>query len=366
MSTRTAAQARILLVGGGTAGHVFPGLAVAEALLSRGWQAGWLGRPEGMEKTLVASRGLPYYGLDAGAMVGRGLPGRLKALGTLVRSSFGAARLIKKIDARVVLGTGGFVSAPGILGARMAGRATLLLEPNAAAGVANRWLSRFVTNAAVGFAETGEQLKCPVVVTGVPIRAAFGRPTAPLSRNAARRVVILGGSQGARQLNRLMPRVIAQLRVRYSDLQVLHQVGAQHLEEVQATYGQLELSGPDFQVVRFIEDMAAALAAAHLVVSRAGAVTLAEICAIGRAAALVPLDSAGGHQRQNAQRLAQSGGAVLLETESPSAEDWSRKLEELLADVDQLEAMGRALRGLSNPEAAERVADLVEKGAMGS
>jgi UDP-N-acetylglucosamine--N-acetylmuramyl-(pentapeptide) pyrophosphoryl-undecaprenol N-acetylglucosamine transferase len=239
----------------------------------------------------------------------------------------------------------------------------VLIEPNAIAGVANRWLSRFADSAAVGFAETSEQLKCPAFVTGVPVRAVFDGSLHAMSKREPRRLVILGGSQGARQMNLLIPAVIAQLRNRISDLQVLHQVGAQNLSDAQEIYGQLGLTGEDFQIVPFIEDVAEALTAAHLVISRAGAVTLAEICAIGRPVALVPLRLAGGHQQQNAERLAESGGAIILPTEDPSPEDWSTVLAELLEDFDRLEEMGSTLRGLSNPRAAEMVADLVVQGA---
>ncbi|MBV8200412.1 MAG: glycosyltransferase, partial [Acidobacteria bacterium] len=213
-----------LLAGGGTGGHVFPALAVAEELLARGWRVSYAGSPSGLEARLVPERGIAFFGLPARPLLGRGPLARGLALATLARSAVSAAALIRRLGASVVLGTGGYVSAPAVVGARLAGRPVLLLEPNARAGTANRWLSRCATEAAVGYAETARGLRCPATVTGVPIRATFfavppmtaaataataataaGAAAAAAGAQPPRRLLVLGGSQGARQLNRALP-----------------------------------------------------------------------------------------------------------------------------------------------------------------
>src|SRR3954467_6958517 len=171
--TRTALPLHALLAGGGTGGHVFPALAVAAELRHRGWRVSFAGLAGGLEERLATGQGLPFYPLPARPLLGKGSVAQLRSLTTLSGSVVAAARLLRRLQADVVLGTGGYVSAPAVLGARLAGRPALLLEPNAHAGVANRWLSRFANGAAVGYRQTIGELKCPCWVTGIPVRAAF-------------------------------------------------------------------------------------------------------------------------------------------------------------------------------------------------
>ena len=179
----------VLLAGGGSGGHIFPALAVGEELTARGWRVSFAGAPEGMEARLVPERGVPFHGLPARALVGRGPLAKVGSLATLGRSAFAASGLIRRIGAHVVLGTGGYASAPAVIGARLAGRPVLLLEPNAHAGVANRWASRWASGAAVGWREAIADLKCPAWVTGVPVRARRSSPCLrsfrPPSRSAS-------------------------------------------------------------------------------------------------------------------------------------------------------------------------------------
>ncbi len=350
----------LLVGGGGTGGHVFPALAVAGELERRGWAVSWSGRRVGMERDIVAARGLPYHALPARAVLGRGPLGRAAALAVLAVAALGARRLVRRRRVSAVLGTGGFVSAPAVLGARLAGRPAVLLEPNAEAGAANRWLSRWARAAAVGYAETGAALRCPARLTGVPVREAFFA-TPPPAATGPVRLLVLGGSQGALQLNRLLPAALAELGPVAEGLKVLHQTGAAHLKEVRRTYAERPPAAVEVETVPFLDDVAAAMAGAHLVVSRAGAVTLAEICAAGRAALLVPLAWAAGHQVENAERLAASGGARLLGPGEQTVEACRQALAELLADRAALAAMGGRLRRLARPAAAREIADLVEE-----
>lgn len=350
----------LFIAGGGSGGHVFPGLAVAEEMAARGWRVTWVGRPEGMERQIVTARGMPYRALAARPLVGHGLGARLAGVAVLGRSALAARRLVRRERGRAVLGTGGYVAAPAVIGARLAGRPTVLLEPNAVPGAANRLLSRFADTAAVAWQETAARLVCPARVTGVPIRRGFAgmKEIAPAAR---RRVLVLGGSQGALELNRIVPPAIAELAAGGMELTVRHQTGAAHLESAGEAWAAWSHDGLEVEVVPFVEDVAAALAAVDLVISRAGAITLAEISASGRPALLIPYGFAGGHQADNAARLEAAGGARVLRSEETNADGCATVLAELLADGEALRVMGRALRDLARPAAAAAVADLVEE-----
>lgn len=349
-----------LLAGGGTGGHVFPALAVGEELAARGWRVSFVGSPTGLEARLVAERGLPFHALAAKPLLGRGLFGKVQALTTMGTSGTAAARLISRIGADVILGTGGYVSAPAVMGARLARRPVLLLEPNARAGVANRWLSRFATAAVVGYRETINDLKCPCWVTGIPVRSAFFSVPPGLPDFATPRLLVLGGSQGAQQINQAMPIVAARLFERLPDLRITHQAGAKNLEDARAAYAQAGLGEPRVEVVPFLDDVAGAMARSHLLVSRAGAITVAEICAAGRPSLLIPLSIAQAHQVDNARLVTDAGAGEMLRSDELTAERLGDLLLEMLGDRQRLERMAQAARSLARPGAAGRIADHVE------
>lgn len=349
-----------LLAGGGTGGHVFPALAVAEELQARGWRVSFTGSSTGLEARLVGERGLPFHPLAARPLLGRGLWGKVQALTTVMSSGREAAGLIRQIGADVVVGTGGYVSAPAVLGARLTGRPVLLLEPNAHAGVANRWLSRFATGAVVGYRETINDLKCRCWVTGIPIRSVFFQVPAALPPLAEPRLLVLGGSQGARQINEVLPAAAVRLFEALPALRIVHQAGAKNVEEARAAYEKLGLTAPRVEVVPFLDDVAGAMAASHLLVSRAGAITLAEICAAGRPALLLPLSIAQAHQVDNARLLVEAGGGEMLAGGDVTSERVAALLLELLGDGERLARMARAARSLARPRAAADIADRVE------
>ncbi|MEA2561273.1 MAG: UDP-N-acetylglucosamine--N-acetylmuramyl-(pentapeptide) pyrophosphoryl-undecaprenol [Acidobacteriota bacterium] len=349
-TTPTTPVLHALLAGGGTGGHIFPALAVAEELGKRGWRVSFAGNESGLEARLVPERGIPFHALPAKPMVGRGLVGRVQSLATLTASGRVAAKLIRDLKVDVVLGTGGYVSAPAVVGARLAGRPILLLEPNARAGVANRWLSRWASAAAIGYPETALDLKCPAWVTGVPVRARFFEVPAELPVMNPPRILVLGGSQGAKQINEAMPEVAKRL----PGVRILHQVGPRNLEEARAAYAGIE----NVEVVPFLDDVAGAMAESHLLVSRAGAITLAEICAAGRPSVLLPLSIAQAHQVDNARLLADAGAAeMLLSDEMDKLAD---RLVDLLAAPATLQRMGRAARSLAKPYAVAEIANRME------
>ncbi len=365
MAPARSSPLHVLLAGGGTGGHVFPALAVAEELAARGWRVSFTGSAAGIEARLVAERGIPFHPLPARPLVGRGLVAKVQSLATVTRSAVAASRLVRRLGADAVLGTGGYVSAPAVLGARLARRPVLLLEPNAHAGVANRWLSRFASGAAVGYQETIQELKCPCWVTGIPVRSAFfsvpDLSETPPSGSEPR-LLVLGGSQGAQQINQAMPAVAARLLAKLPALRILHQAGARNLEETRQAYAAAGLLGEvsRIDVVPFLDDVAGAMAASQLLVSRAGAITLAEICAAGRASLLLPLAIAQGHQMGNAQLLAGAGAAEVISSADLTPDLLADRLAALLGDLPGLARMGRSARSLARPHAVADIANRLE------
>jgi UDP-N-acetylglucosamine--N-acetylmuramyl-(pentapeptide) pyrophosphoryl-undecaprenol N-acetylglucosamine transferase len=313
-----------------------------------------------MEERLVSERRLPFHPLAARPLVGRGVFGKIRSLGTLASSAFEAKGLLRRLGADVVVGTGGYVSAPAVLGARLAGKPVLLLEPNARSGVANRWLSRWATGAAVAFRESLQDLKCPCWVTGVPVREEFFRVEPQLPPISEPRILVLGGSQGARQLNETMPKAALVLFERFPALRIVHQAGGRNLDEAVSAYAEVGLGAPKVEVVPFLDDVSGEMERSHLLVSRAGAITVAEICAAGRASLLVPLAIAQGHQVDNARVLVAAGAAEMLTSAELSAEALAGLLSELLAAPERLEEMAEAARSVANPEAVEEIVDRLE------
>lgn len=350
-----ASKSHVLMAGGGTAGHVFPGISVAAELRNRGWDASWTGRAGEMEEHLIESQDLEFHPLPAKAVVGRGPLAKAGAIWTLLRSALAARRLIRRLDAQIVLGTGGYVSVPAVVGAKLAGRPAVLFEPNARAGAANRSLSRWAQSAAVGYESSRADFRCPVHLTGVPVRSEFLEIGAPPAHEL--RILVLGGSQGALNVNRLLPPAFAALAGEFPGLEIVHQVG-RHRDATKEAYAGHDLGTARLDIVPFIEDMASVMASAHLVISRAGAVTLAEICAAGRPAVLIPLSLAGGHQRENAQALVDAGGGEIVEEGAP-IEDLVAALRRPLLYGEERTKMGASVAALARRDAAERIAELV-------
>lgn len=349
-----------LLAGGGSGGHVFPALALADELRQRGWQVSFTGRAAGLEERLAREREIPFHPLPARPFLGRGLVAKAGALATLARSAWAASGLVRRVGADVVVGTGGYVSAPAVVGARLARRPVLLVEPNARPGVANRTLSRLATEAATGYAEAAAHLRCPSTTTGVPVRAAFFTVSPQLPAEEARlQLLVLGGSQGARQVNELMAMAAPELLARFPALAIVHQAGPDNVAVTRALYEAAKADPARVTVEPFLDDVAGAMAASHLLVSRAGAITLAEICAAGRPSLLVPLAIAEAHQVDNARALAAAGAAELVTPAEAKAgaAAFASRLAALLADRARRIAMARAARALARPGAAAAMAD---------
>jgi UDP-N-acetylglucosamine--N-acetylmuramyl-(pentapeptide) pyrophosphoryl-undecaprenol N-acetylglucosamine transferase len=356
MTTRTLPGAGTLMVmAGGTGGHVFPGLAVAHWMQARGWRVVWLGNAAGMEATLVPRHGIPMEYVRFGGVRGKGLQTKLMLPVNLLRACSQSLRVLRRVKPDVVLGMGGYITFPAGLMSKLAGCPLVLHEQNSIAGLANKVLARLAKRVLVAFPNALPNAEW----TGNPIRAELARTLAPKERYAARQgrlnVLVVGGSLGAAALNETVPKALALLDPAARP-RIVHQAGAKHIEALKANYAAAGLQvGDDLQLVPFIEDMASAYANADLVICRSGAMTVSEIAAVGVAALFVPFPFAvDDHQTTNAAFLETQGAAQLIQQRDLSAErlaDWLRsQTRASLAD------MAERSRALAKPDAAERVA----------
>jgi UDP-N-acetylglucosamine--N-acetylmuramyl-(pentapeptide) pyrophosphoryl-undecaprenol N-acetylglucosamine transferase len=339
----------ILIMAGGTGGHIFPGLAVAAEMRAAGWDVVWMGARGGMEERLVPKHGYRAAWIRARAARGKGLVQKLLLPANLLLSFWESARHLRALKPDVVLGLGGYVAFPGGMMASLLDRPLALHEQNAIPGLANRVLSKVSDRVMVAFpgALPGAEW------TGNPVRAEIAAIAPPEARFAGRggplRVLVVGGSLGAQALNDALPKAIALLKDRPL---VVHQAGEKHIDTLKANYAAAGASG---ELVAFIDDMAARYAAADLVVCRAGAVTVAELSAGGMASVLVPFPHAvDDHQTANARFLADQGAAILIQQRELTPE----KLAALLGSLDRAKLldMARRARALGKPDAARVVA----------
>ncbi len=342
----------ILVMAGGTGGHVFPGLAVADYLHARGWRVVWMGNPEGMEAKLVPARGYEMAWVRFAALRGKGLLRKLLLPVNLLRAFGQSLGALSRVKPNVVLGMGGYVTFPGGMMAALSGRPLVVHEQNSVAGLANRVLAGVADRILSGFPGVLRQGEW----AGNPVRAEIAALPLPAQRYAGRSgpldVLVVGGSLGARALNEAMPRALALLQLAERP-RVTHQSGAKQIDDLRAAYA---AAGVEAQLLPFIDDMAARYAAADLVVCRAGALTIAELAAAGVASVLVPFPQAvDDHQTGNARFLSEAGAAILL----PQRELTPEKLAALLRELtrEKLAAMAEKARALAKPEATRAVAE---------
>lgn len=353
----------VLIAGGGTGGHVFPMIAVGDALRAEraDTRVIYVGTGRGIEQRVMAERGDELRLLDVLPLRGRGAGGFVRGAFRAVTVLPQARRLVREIRPDVVFSVGGYAAGPVTLAARSLGLPVTLLEPNAVAGFTNRLLAPWVTRAYVGFPELERGLRAgDVLWTGVPLRQRFA-PVPYRRAPAELSVLVLGGSQGALALNEAVPRAIARCRAAGIGLGVVHQTGREKDAAVRALYRELELTDC-VDVVTFIDDVAGALAAADLVVERAGASAVAELCAVGRPALLIPYPfAADDHQRHNAESLERAGAARCIVQAQASAERLAVELVRVARDHDLRAAMAARAAQRGRPDAARAVAtDLLE------
>ncbi len=339
----------ILIMAGGTGGHIFPGLAVADEMRAAGWDVIWMGGRGGMEERLVPPRGYKTAWIRARAARGKGLLQKVLLPANLLLSFWESARHLRRVRPNVVLGLGGYVAFPGGMMASLLDRPLALHEQNAIAGLANRVLAGISDKVMVAFPGALKNAEW----TGNPVRAEIAAMASPDDRFRDRagplRILVVGGSLGAQALNEAMPKAIALLQDKPA---VVHQSGDKHLQALTQHYDEAGVRG---ELVAFIDDMARRYAEADLVICRAGAVTIAELSAGGMASILVPFPFAvDDHQTANARFLADAGAALLV----PQKELTAQKLAALIASLDRprLLDMARKARSLGKPEAARVVA----------
>ncbi len=346
----------VLIAGGGTGGHVFPMLAVGEALVGLGHKPFYVGSPRGLERRLIGDAGHDLELLDVEPLRGGGLWGVLRGGWAALSALVSARELVARRKPDVVLSVGGYAGGPVALAARLMGVPLAVLEPNGTLGFTNRLLGPLAARVYVAFGEWEQRFRPGVVLrSGVPLRSRFR--ASPYEPRADRfRVLVLGGSQGAKALNEIVPGAIAALARRAPHLEVLHQAGRGKADKARQAYPE-ELLGGRVSVVEFIDDVGAELSRADVVVMRCGASAVSELCLVGRASILVPFPfAADQHQLANAKSLAGRGAALAIEERELTAARLEAELERLLAHPEELRAMADRARELATPNAAQDVA----------
>ena len=352
---------RIVIAGGGTGGHLFPGVAVAEELRRRCAETAilFVGTERGLEKKVLGALGFPLSTLDIEGIKGRGLMRACRALAKLPGSLCQSLHLVRSFRPDVVLGVGGYASGPAVLAARILGVKTAIAEQNALPGLTNRLLGHIVDMIFVTFPETAAYFPDRrVQVTGNPIRRAFAcaGAVAPSQEGTTDfHILVFGGSQGAQALNRAVPAALPELAEIAARLVIVHQAGERDYEHVRAQYS---AAGVRAEVLPFIMDMATRFAWADLLICRAGATTIAEITAGGKAAILIPFPYAvADHQRKNAEVLTRAGAAILIPECDLNGSSLAQAILELARDPLRLRQMAERARSLGHPQAAATIAD---------
>lgn len=364
-NARSTPIAAIIIAGGGTGGHVFPGVAIADEVKRRNPNArvGFIGTERGLEKKLVPQAGHELFTINVSRLKGGGLWSKIKGLFRLPIAIFQSWKILRQVRPEVVIGVGGYASGPALLAAWMTFRKTAIQEQNATPGLTNRVLGKLVKRVFAGF-ETNRFPKKKLVLTGNPIRHAIaerlpnhldGRDISPVA--AGLRVLIFGGSQGATFLNEHVPALLASV-AKGGPLTITHQTGERDLEATKARYLALGLSA---EVVAFIDDMASAYARHDLAVCRSGALTLAELTAVGLPSVLVPFPhAADNHQEANARVLERAGAAIVATQASWDEAGLTRELARLAQDRAALSTMSGAARGLGRVDAVRTIVDHLE------
>ena len=343
----------ILVMAGGTGGHIFPGLAVAEYLRICGWKVSWLGNPSGMEYRLVKSCDFPFEAVEFGGLRGKGIKAKLMLPINLVRACHQSWKIMRRLKPNVILGMGGYITFPGGLISKLLKRPLVLHEANSIAGSANRALAKIAMKTLTGFPNTMENAEW----VGNPIRQEFDHIAAPTLRYEQRQgplsLLVVGGSLGAAALNENIPAALALIPLEQRPT-VIHQAGDKHVLDLQRRYADF---GVKADIRPFIEDMPIAYAQADLVICRSGAMTVSELAACGVASCLIPFPHAiDDHQTANARFLSDANAAVLLPQQNLNPQDLALMIQNL--NRSDLKEMAVRAHALSKPHATQRVAEV--------
>jgi len=339
---------RIVIMAGGTGGHVFPALAVADSLLEKGWQVSWLGTQKGLESRVIPENGIEIDWLSVAGVRGKGLTSKITAVIMLFKACIQALTILRRRKPDVVLGMGGFVAGPGGLMAKLLGIPLIIHEQNRVPGTTNRLLARMANQVLEAFPGSFNK-KYKAKCTGNPLRKQFLTALEGKSRQSGQsaRILVFGGSQGARILNEVVPEAIAEL----NDVQIKHQTGVAMCEQVNSRYKTL---GVDAEVHAFIDDMVSAYQWADMVICRSGAMTVTEIAAMAVPAIFIPLPGAiDDHQTANARYLTDAGAGQILMQKNLNAKSLAEHITQVLG---QLDIMGKAAKQCARLDATEVVA----------
>jgi UDP-N-acetylglucosamine--N-acetylmuramyl-(pentapeptide) pyrophosphoryl-undecaprenol N-acetylglucosamine transferase len=351
---------KLLIMAAGTGGHIFPGLAIADTMKTRGWQVSWLGTLHGMERDIVPRHGVDMDSIDFSGVRGKGLMHSARGVFKLIAGLFACSRIIGRRKPDVVLGMGGYVTVPGGLMARLRGVPLALMNADAALLLSNKALMPVAQRVLFGLPSELQRVGGKVQVTGNPVRREIIDVAAPAQRYAARsgplQILVIGGSLGARVLNDCVPKALAKMKPENRP-RVTHQSGKQHIASLREAYAG---AGVEAEVLDFIDDMARRYAAADLVICRAGAITVSELTACGVASALVPLvASTTSHQRENARWMANEKAAIHL----PQSELNPDALAALLDSMtrEQCRAMAEQAHRIGRRQANEAIGNVLEE-----
>ncbi len=358
---------RVVIAGGGTGGHVIPALAIGRELQARyGAELLFIGTARGIENKLVPAAGFTLKLVQVGALKNVSMMTRAKTMFDLPRAVLNAGTMLSEFKADAVVGVGGYASGPAMIAAVLNGIPTLAFEPNAAPGLVNKVVGRWVSAVAVHFEDT-KQYFPNAVVTGVPVRPEFFQPAVvqrleasatPQKTLPQKTLLVTGGSQGSRAINRAVSAALPAL-AKIDGLHIIHQTGERDYEETRAAYTR---AGVAANVSPFIQDMANAFAHASLIVCRSGASTVAEIAAAGKPAIFIPFPfAADDHQTRNAQALEANGAARLIAEKDLTPESLAQAVAELMGDVARLRQMSVKAKELAHPRAAQAIAEMVEQ-----
>lgn len=350
---------RIVIAGGGTGGHLFPGIALAEEFIKRDRQVEvlFIGTQRGIESKLLGNAGYKLSTIDVEGIKGRGIKALVKGFYQVPQSMWQSGGILKRFRPDIVIGVGGYASGPAVLAAYFMGIPTAIAEQNAVPGVTNRILGKFADKIFVTYAETAKLFSSSrVLVSGNPVRAAFtGVRGLQKAEKGFYQLLIFGGSQGAAAINKSVVEMLPQLQGMKDKVRVLHQTGAREVESVRAAYDRY---GVKADVTSFIVDMAYAYGQADLIICRAGATSLAEITTAGKATVLIPFPFAtGDHQTRNAEALADKGAAIMIKEKDLSGNKLFEVVEGLLSNPEKLHLMEENSARLGNINAAATIVD---------
>lgn len=350
----------LLIMAAGTGGHIFPGLAIADTMMERGWRVSWLGTTHGMEREIVPRHGIEIDNIEFSGLRGKGLRHTLRGMFRLAASLIACLRILARRQPDVVLGMGGYVTVPGGLTARLRGIPIVLVNADAALLLSNKTLAPLANQVLFGFPANFGSAAGKAIVTGNPVRKEILALPRPEQRFAGRsgvlRLLIVGGSLGAKALNECLPAALARIPFEARPL-VRHQSGKRNIDALRTAYATADVQA---EVLDFIDDMASSYAAADLVICRAGAITVSELTAAGVASVLVPLlASTTTHQRENARWMAQQKAAIHL----PQSELSAEKLAALLSETTRDDCLKMAQAAFENGrrDANEAIAAVLEK-----